>query len=91
MNDQLANHPAHVGQDVWWYDGGEGQPYAAKVTRLDVGTAVTLAVFHPENHNLQLRFSVKQAGDPSIKEHDRMDNGLWLPIPARKPAEPAKK
>ena len=86
--DPPAAHPAWLGMPVYWYEAGAGTPHAALVSRLDMGTAVTLNIVSPDTHNFIIRGGVKHKDDPTLRDDEKLENGVWEPVPERRPAPP---
>ena len=68
-----------LGDIVYWYDGrpGEIEPAAAVVTRVGVGTSLSLSLIEQQNVRIRTKDGTKHHTDPTINEHDLMTCGTW--------------
>lgn len=64
---------------VLWYDGDpqSSPPFPAIVTRLGMGTSLTLAVLTPDRNTLMVKDGVKCRADPTVRDDERTHAGVW--------------
>lgn len=67
-----------IGDIVWWFpdQADDQRPYAAIVSSVGV-RSVALHVVVQNTYNFIVRDGVRHKDDPSVRDHDISENGLW--------------
>lgn len=68
-----------VGDVVYWYDGrpADCPPTPAVVTRVGVGTGLSLSLIDQQNVRLRTKDGAKHHADPTLREEEVVLNGTW--------------
>lgn len=79
IDEKQGPQDVYPGDVVHWYDGDPSGPaHTAVVDATGMGTSMRLLVYRPEySRGFTVKDGVKHVADPTLRDDERVSNGVW--------------